>query len=81
MTISDVKEAFLACDYPFYKQITIECNEAVCILYSLHSSCQKPITLQLSSRDALMHQIAVEIIKLRCLELQIHQNNLVQKAS
>lgn len=68
MNLDDIKEAFNECEYPFYKNVSINGNHAKCTLYSIHSNYRKTISLTLSSYENLKHQVAIEIIKLRSHE-------------
>ncbi|MGZ0050100.1 hypothetical protein [Brevibacillus gelatini] len=63
MTIKNVQEAFFLCGFPYYKQLSIRGQQAICTFYSIHSDYRKKVILNLTSKAELQHQIALEVIK------------------
>jgi hypothetical protein len=70
MTTAEVKDLFLQCDYPFYKQLKVSEHEATCTLYSLNSNIKQEIVLDLTDPAKAVHKLAIEVIKLRTREMQ-----------
>ncbi|WP_102347548.1 hypothetical protein [Bacillus sp. Marseille-P3661] len=68
MDINTVKQAFIECEYPFYKGLEINGNTATCTLYSIKSHYHKTITLDISNYESIIHQLSIELIKLRSQE-------------
>lgn len=78
LDLDNVKEAFLACEFPYYKNIEINENTATCTLYSVKSDHRSTIILDLSSFEKLIHQISIELIKFRSLEMVENQTAQTQ---
>lgn len=78
MTIVDVKEAFQQCEFPFYKNLEMTEDQATCTVYSIYSEYKQEVILPLMNFDALLHQISIEIIKLRSAELFSQQQQIIE---
>ncbi|WP_134682758.1 hypothetical protein [Brevibacillus migulae] len=70
MTLSEVKDLFFQCEYPFYKGLTIHETVVNATLYSLKCECKKEIAIDISDPQKAIHQLAIEIIKFRSMEMQ-----------
>jgi len=70
MTLSEVKDLFYQCEYPFYKGLTIHDSVANATLYSVKNECKKEIVIDISDPQKAIHQLAIEVIKFRSMELQ-----------
>ncbi len=81
MTLVEIKDAFFQCGFPFYKHLSIHGCQATCTLYSIHSSRRKDIVLNLTNKADLLHQIALEVIKLYCHDLQTQEDQYVDRIS
>ncbi|MGM0711406.1 hypothetical protein [Brevibacillus parabrevis] len=82
MTIAEIQHVFFLCGFPYYKQLSIQGQQADCTFYSIHSDYRKKVVLQLTSKAELQHQIALEVIKfwahdLKALEEQFIERSLV----
>lgn len=71
MTSAEVKELFFQCDYPYYKGLSVKESHAVATLYSPKSDYNKEIVIDITDPGKAIHQLAIELIKLRSRELQI----------
>lgn len=78
LNLDDLKKAFSVCEFPFYKNIQINGNKAECTLYSIKSNYHTTIYLDLSDFDKLIHQISIELIKLRSQEIVENQTVIKQ---
>lgn len=78
MSVAEVRELFFNCDYPFYKHLTVTNGQAICTLYSVSDQYEKEITLNLADKTIALHQISLEIIKLRCHEMRSKEMRLHQ---
>jgi len=78
LNLDDIKKAFQKCEFPFYKNVIIKGNNAECTLYSIKSNYRTTVTLELSSFEKLIHQISIELIKLRSQELLDNQSVIDQ---
>lgn len=70
MTLGEVKNLFYQCDYPFYKALQVQGSCANAILYSMQSDCKKEIVFDVSDPQKALHQLAIQLIKFRSLEMQ-----------
>lgn len=78
MNEKNIKKAFDTCEFPFYKDLKIKENKAEWTLYSIKSNYRTMVTLDLSSYEKLLHQISIELIKLRSHELLENQSVIDQ---
>jgi hypothetical protein len=79
MNIAEIKEAFQQCEYPFYKNVTIEKEQASCTLYSIYSDVKLPVKFNLSDFATLVHQISLQVIKIRSQEIKEQRRELVEQ--
>ncbi|MEW9672267.1 hypothetical protein [Ammoniphilus sp. 3BR4] len=77
MTLANVSEAFVQCEHPFYKEVEIFNGEANCVLYSTVTAYRTAIRLPIVNFDAVMHQISLQLIRLRSHELW-NQQQLIE---
>lgn len=78
LNLDDVKKAFIDCEFPFYKDLKVKGNKAVCTFYSITSDYHSTIMLDLSSFEKLIHQISIELIKFRSQEVLENQTAQTQ---
>ncbi len=68
MTLANVSEVFLQCEHPFYKEVEVQSLEVSCVLYSSATSYLTTIQLPTLNWDQMLHQISIELIRLRSYE-------------
>ncbi|RXT09100.1 hypothetical protein [Ammoniphilus sp. CFH 90114] len=79
MTLVNVTEAFLQCEHPFYKEVEIDNSEVNCVVYSSVTSYQTTIQLPVVNFEAAMHNLSLQLIRLRSHELWNQQQNIEQQ--
>ncbi|WP_134701926.1 hypothetical protein [Ammoniphilus sp. YIM 78166] len=80
LTMVNGKEAFMQCEYPYYKELEVHDSQMGCILYSAHSASQTEVRLPLINFESTVHQLSIALIRLQSQELWAQQQEILEKA-
>ncbi|MCA1030799.1 hypothetical protein LCL95_07195 [Bacillus timonensis] len=78
-----IKQAFIDCDHPFFKIIDYDETTSMTEVkvYSLRADYRNIIKFSWESFDELLHQVSLELIKVKMEEMKVEVLNAVKLQS